>query len=106
MENKEYQLLCTFLKDRYYISTMYRKSTANTANPWHFEIIIWEWNAMVEIDDSGTDEEQAIVNHFTAVKSMNLLIANESKTKEIIDGQGLVLKEGDIFFNFLPTATI
>jgi len=98
---------------------MYRKSTANIANPWHFEMIIWEWNAidrkrgaMVEIDDSGTDEEQAITNHFTAVKSMNFLIAKEEgkketpliakikKTKKILDGQGIVLKEGDTVWEY------
>ena len=89
MENKEYQLLCTFLKDTYYISTMYRKSTANKDETWHFEMIIWEWDAIankrgqvVDIDDIGTDEEQAISNHFTAVKSMLSVIAKEEKKKE------------------------
>jgi len=125
MENKEYQLLCTFLKDRYYISTMYRKSTANIANPWHFEMIIWEWDAIankrgqvVDIDDIGTDEEQAIANHFTAVKSMLSVIAKEEEKKdppliakrektkeaeeaeEMLDGHGCVLKEGDMICAF------
>jgi len=70
---------------------MYRKSTANTSEPWHFEIIICEWDAIagkrgriIGIDDSGTDKEQAIANHFVAVKSMNLLIAKEEEKKETL----------------------
>lgn len=59
MENKEYQLMCTYLKRKFYISTIYRK--ASTIEPmWFFETIAWEWDdknkargAIVEIDDSG-----------------------------------------------------
>ena len=80
MEKKQYQLMCTYLKSKYFISTIYRE--ASTLEPmWYFETIVWEWNdktrergSIVEMDDSGIDEEIAMDNHLLMVKKMNHLI--------------------------------
>jgi len=69
IQEKSYQLIASYVKRKYYISTIYRQ--ASTDEPmWYFETIVWEWDnktkkrgEMLEIDDSGTDEEQAIENH-------------------------------------------
>lgn len=83
MEEKPYQLICTYLKKRFFISTAYRK--ASTIDPmWYFETIAWEWDektntrgAIIEIDDSGISEEMAMDNHLLIVKKLNRLILSE-----------------------------
>lgn len=73
----EYQLLCTYLKNAFFISTMWRKSSADDS--YFFETIVWEWDSLskknghiVEMADSGTDEDTAIESHFSIVKRFNL----------------------------------
>jgi hypothetical protein len=77
MEKKQYQLMCTYLKGKYFISTIYRE--ASTIEPmWYFETITWEWNdktktrgVIVDINDSGINEEMAMDNHLLIVKKLN-----------------------------------
>jgi hypothetical protein len=84
MEKKQYQLMCTYLKGKYFISTIYRESSAMIQDCWYFETMVWEWNdktrergSIIEMDDSGISEEQAMDNHLLMVKKMNYLIMNE-----------------------------
>lgn len=81
MERKEYQLMCTYLKRKYFISTMYRQSSSMIEDMWYFETIAWEWDdktktrgAIVEMDDGGITEESAMGNHLLMVKKLNHLI--------------------------------
>jgi hypothetical protein len=84
MEKKQYQLMCTYLKGKFFISTIYRE--ASTIEPmWYFETMAWEWDAetqkrgsIVEMDDSGISEEMAMDNHLLMVKKLNELILSES----------------------------
>jgi hypothetical protein len=77
MEKKQYQLMCTYLKKRFFISTIYRESST-TEPMWYFETIVWEWDdknkirgAILEIEDSGFSEEMAIDNHLLIIKKFN-----------------------------------
>jgi hypothetical protein len=52
---------------------------------WYFETMAWEWDAetqkrgsIVEMDDSGIDEEMAMNNHLLMVKKLNYLIETVS----------------------------
>lgn len=76
--------MCTYLKGKYFISTLYRESSAIEHEPmWYFETIAWEWNdktktrgEIIEIEDSGPFEETAMDNHLLLVKKLNNLILN------------------------------
>lgn len=84
MGKKQYQLMCTYLKGKFFISTIYRE--ASTIEPmWYFETMAWEWDdktktrgAIIEMDDSGISEEMAMDNHLSMVKKLNELIISES----------------------------
>ena len=78
MEQREsYQLIASYVKKKYFISTMYRE--ASTMEPmWYFETIVWEWDAktrrrgkMLEQENSGIDEEMALDSHCALVKKFN-----------------------------------
>jgi hypothetical protein len=81
MEKKQYQLMCTYLKGKYFISTIYRQSSAMIEDCWYFETMAWDWDEktkqrghIVEMDDSGISEEMAMDNHLLMVKKLNHLI--------------------------------
>ena len=81
MEKKQYQLMCTYLKGKYFISTIYRQSSAMVEDCWYFETMAWEWDdktktrgSIVEMDDSGISEEMAMDNHLLMVKKLNEMI--------------------------------
>jgi hypothetical protein len=40
MEKKQYQLMCTYLKGKYFISTIYRQSSAMIEDCWYFETMV------------------------------------------------------------------
>lgn len=73
---KAYQLLCTYLKGKYFISTCYRQaSTVETI--WYYETIVWTWDSekkergeMIDMLDSGWGEELALKNHNTIVQEL------------------------------------
>ena len=44
MEKKQYQLMCTYLKGKYFISTIYRQSSAMVEDCWYFETMAWNWD--------------------------------------------------------------
>jgi hypothetical protein len=77
-QKRSYQLLCTYLKGKYFISTIYRQSSAVTDTPlWYFETMAWEWDnvtkergQLLEMEDSGTYEEMALDNHFAMVNKL------------------------------------
>lgn len=76
----ETQLICTYLKSKFFISTIYRESST-TEPMWYFETIAWEWNSktksrgsIIEVDDSGATEDVAIDNHLLIVKKLNALL--------------------------------
>lgn len=95
MKKKQYQLMCTYLKGKFFISTIYRE--ASTIEPmWYFETMAWEWDdktktrgAIVEMDDSGISEEMAMDNHFLMVKKLNeMIVAGQYRPcKAIINRQ-------------------
>ena len=65
-------LIQSYLSGRWFVSTMYRQSSAMIEPPanWYFETIVWEWDSktkqrgkMVSVDDSGSSQEQAMMSH-------------------------------------------
>lgn len=87
MEKQQYQLMCTYLKGKYVISTIYRQSSAMVEDLWYFETIVWDWDdktktrgSMIEMKDSGFDEDMAIESHLAVVKSMNGSIKPDKAT--------------------------
>lgn len=79
-DKKQYQLMCTYLKGKYFISTIYRESS--TVYPiWYFETMAWQWDDktktlghIIEMEDSGSNEETAIEGHLLIVKKLNNLL--------------------------------
>ena len=77
-EKQPYQLLCSYVKNKYFVSTAYRK--ASTYEPmWYFETIVWEWDSetrkrgkMLDQQDSGSWEDVAFHNHFELIKDLKL----------------------------------
>ncbi len=76
-EKKSYQLMCTYLKNKYFISTIYRES-AMIHDCWYFETMVWEWDdktkqrgEILEQEDSGMSEDAAINNHLLIIKKLN-----------------------------------
>ena len=44
-ENKGHKLVQTYVADRWFVSTIYRQSSACMNNPpWYYETIIWEYD--------------------------------------------------------------
>lgn len=77
MNREPYQLLCSYVKNKYFISTAYRK--ASTIEPmWYFETIVWEWDSktrkrgkMLDMEDSGSWEDVAFKNHFKLIENLH-----------------------------------
>jgi len=76
MEKQQYQLMRSFLKDKFFISTIYRESSCLDGG-WYFETMAWEWNketqqrgSIVEIDESYS-EQTAIHIHCLMVSKLN-----------------------------------
>lgn len=69
---KETTLIQSYVYRRWFVSTIYRRSSVAIESPasWYFETIVWEWNnktkqreKMLSTDDSGSSQEQAMLNH-------------------------------------------
>jgi hypothetical protein len=76
MKKQQYQLMRSFLKDKFFISTIYRESSCLGAG-WYFETMAWEWNketqkkgSIIKIDESYS-EETAINTHCLIVSKLN-----------------------------------
>ena len=79
MENnrQQYQLICTYFKSKYFISTIYRQAST-TEEIWYFETMVWVWDAklrkrgeLLEMEESGFNEEMAMDNHLTIIKKLD-----------------------------------
>jgi hypothetical protein len=76
-ERRSYQLMCTYLKGKYFISTIYRQAST-IQEMWYFETMAWEWDDktkerghIIEMEDSGVTEESAIRNHTAVVQKLH-----------------------------------
>jgi len=85
-EKKQYILIQSFILEKYYISTIYRKCSAIIEDIWYYETIIWEWDAekkkrgeMLEMHDSGLSSNIALKNHFQICEK---LLKKENKNNE------------------------
>ncbi len=75
-EQQPYQLICSYVKNKFFVSTAYRK--ASTLEPmWYFETIVWEWNQKTKErgkilvqDDSGFHEDFAFSNHIEIIQKL------------------------------------
>lgn len=66
---KEYQLIMSIVKKKYFVSTIWRKAST-IVEMWYFETIVWEWDdatrergQMLDMSDHGTSPEMAIGKH-------------------------------------------
>lgn len=85
--NKPYQLICSYLKDKYYISTIYRMASTYV-EMWFYETAVFEWDKktrtkgeLISIEDSGSSEETALYKHLSIIKKLNDSIYKE-ETKQ------------------------
>ena len=76
MEKKDYQLICSYYKRNYFISTAYRRAST-PQEIWYFETIVWEWNEktrkrgkMLDMLDSGLSEKRALINHYDIINKL------------------------------------
>lgn len=78
-ERKEYQLICSYVKHKYYVSTAYRKSSAvcHSDDFWYFETMVWEWDdktkkngEWLEQRGGALTEERALEIHFEEVEKL------------------------------------
>lgn len=69
---ERHKLIQSYVKDKFFISTAYRRCSAVSAfELWYYETIVWEWNSktrdvgkMLETEDSGESEFGALDNHY------------------------------------------
>lgn len=74
-------LIQSYIKDRYFVSTIHRRSSAmELRGSWYYETIVWEWDVktrergkMLDQHDSGVGESFAIGNHCGICKEYALL---------------------------------
>jgi len=93
---KEHQLIQSYVSEKFFISTAYRRCSAVLASDfWYYETIVWEWDAktkkrgsILEIDDSGHSRIIALCNHANlcseyCLKNSNqqALVSGSSKVK-------------------------
>ena len=72
MVDKTHKLVQSYLLNRFFISTAYRRCSAITVpSIWYYETIVWVWESetrecgrMIEQQDSGTSRLEALNNHF------------------------------------------
>ena len=67
---KENKLVQSYYKEKYFISTAYRESSGGFGH-WYYETIVWVFNKktkergkMLLIEDSGTEENGALLEHY------------------------------------------
>lgn len=63
-------LICSYIKEKYYVSTIHRESSASEGPKMYYETIVWQWNSesrvrgeLLEQHDSGLWETQAFESH-------------------------------------------
>ena len=75
-EKKEYNLISSYLLNKYNISTGYRQGS-DIYGTWYFETIIWEWDdkikdrgKMITIEYSGKNIKTALAAHFSLINEL------------------------------------
>ena len=88
---KEHKLIQSYVIEKYFISTAYRRCSAVLApNLWYYETIVWKWDQetrkrghILDSQDSGSYPEMALRMHCElcaeyGLKSNDVLHANRS----------------------------
>ena len=86
MNKKEHKLIQSYVRERYFVSTAFRKSSALTEAPiWYYETIVFTWNRktreteeIILQEDSGYSSIVAIESHFKICKHLEKQL-NENK---------------------------
>ena len=67
----EHTLIQSYVCEEYFVSTIYRRSSAELGPKWYYETIVWKWNKdtrtrgkMLEMHDSGLSPMTAIDHHY------------------------------------------
>jgi hypothetical protein len=88
MVKREHKLIQSYVRDKFFISTIYRQCSAPAApDIWYYETIIWEWDAktkergkMLEQQDSGSFSGKAFLNHIDLCEKYNKPSERSPKT--------------------------
>jgi len=72
VEKIAHKLIQSYIQEKYFISTAYRRSSVRVASPpWYYETIAWKWdektgenNEMISMDNSGGSPTTALRGHF------------------------------------------
>lgn len=83
MEKIAHKFIQSYIQEKYFVSTAYRRSSVQIASPpWYYETIVWELDKktghrgkMTSMADSGGSPEIALEEHFKICKE--LLIEGE-----------------------------
>ncbi len=64
------KLIQSYVVDLFFVSTIYRESSAPIPNLWYYETMAWEWDRetrkrgeLLLQEDSGTPKKAALENH-------------------------------------------
>lgn len=71
MAKKVHKLIQSYVINKFFISTAYRRCSAVSAfDIWYYETIVWEWDSktkkvgkILEVEDSGESAFGALDNH-------------------------------------------
>lgn len=78
--DKEHKLIQSYYKEKYFISTAYRRASVAIHDVWYYETIIWELDKdmkqrgkMISMHDSTSDPILARSHHFDIIIKLDLL---------------------------------
>ena len=73
------KLVQSYIEEKYFVSTMYRRSSAMTETPiWYYETMVWEWDKetrqrkpkILDQVDSGGVKDWALKSHFDICRAL------------------------------------
>lgn len=74
-------LIQSYVKDQWFVSTIYRQSSASHApDHWYYETMVWPWDSetrrrgerFTDQQDSGLTTTHALESHFQIVRALML----------------------------------
>jgi hypothetical protein len=93
-ENKEHKLIQSYVADKFFVSTAYRRASTEI-EMWYYETAIWAWDKETKkrgtwfgCYDSGSIVVDSLYNHLNICK---ILIENDNENEEIL--QDVLSKE-------------
>ena len=81
MDKKEHKLIQSYFREKYFISTAFRRASM-PEDIWYYETIVWKWDKntgkrgdMIDSQDSSSMPEIAMVAHCRILCSLEKEVA-------------------------------